>query len=302
MIKLLKASLFPSGMSLSECCAGWRSVSHLLSTAPTTSDLMPLNSTSDVRLKSSLAFWSIWKKMKGFSSKLKKRLLCSFMTAWKRWVWRLALIFTFWQTLSLLWFLNLFPLFLFYFFSCFTFVFCSFSGSIVGVVFFSIFLYLFFLCLCQFSNPPVWCQVSFLVFPVLPVLFWSSSISPSILIDCSLPSSYAFNVSWSVPAFPAVPLTPVYSHPSTFLCQGFCYCSFLWFSVLVSLEWNVMCVCVCFTCKVTASASLLKVIVCSCRLARFFTLLLKISASLLLSSLNLTSSSSATQRTKDHSL
>lgn len=58
---------------------------------------------------------------------------------------------------------------------------------------------------------------------------------------------------------------------------------------------------VCVTCTETASASLLMVTACSCPLARFLTLLLRTSASLLLSSRYLTSSMSAhTNQQKIH--
>ncbi len=50
---------------------------------------------------------------------------------------------------------------------------------------------------------------------------------------------------------------------------------------------------VCVTCTVTASATLPMLTACSCPLARFLTLLLRISTSLLLSSLYLTSKLSA---------
>lgn len=46
-------------MSLCKCANQWRDSPCTL---PRTSDLMALNSTSDVRLNSSLAFWSIWEK------------------------------------------------------------------------------------------------------------------------------------------------------------------------------------------------------------------------------------------------
>ena len=61
----------------------------------------------------------------------------------------------------------------------------------------------------------------------------------------------------------------------------------------ISVYCVCVCVCVCVTCTETASASRLMVTAWSCPLARFLTLLLRISASLVPSSRYLTSSLSA---------
>lgn len=51
--------------------------SHSPWTLPKTTDLMALNSPSDVRLKSSLGFWSIWNNQKVLISPLFTRLKCA---------------------------------------------------------------------------------------------------------------------------------------------------------------------------------------------------------------------------------